>query len=64
MSEQEVTVTLRESEARALLPQVGRDQDADQWNRRMDSAEDGQRKIRAALREVSTEPAKGQEALL
>jgi hypothetical protein len=51
-------------EAEALLPWRGADKTPEQWNRRLDAAEDAQRKLRAALREVSTEQPDEQGALL
>jgi hypothetical protein len=62
--EREVTITLYENEARALLPQRGRDQDHQAWNRRMDAAEEAQSKIRAALRDLGPAEIVGQENLL
>jgi hypothetical protein len=59
----EITVTLTDTEARALLPWQGSDHTAEEWNRRMGAVEDAHRKIRAALREVSTEQPEEQEHL-
>ena len=59
----EITITLTEDEARALVPWVGRDHDADEWNRRQDRAEDAISKIRAALREQVPAPSKDQTSI-
>jgi hypothetical protein len=60
----EVDIRLTRDEANALLPWHATDHTAEDWNRRADAAEDAQRKIRAALREVSVEQPDEQESML
>jgi hypothetical protein len=59
----EITFTLTEDEARALLPQNTRTLGVEGWNRRQDLAEDAQAKIKAALREQAPVVSAAQESL-